>query len=239
MKLHIVVMPQRGLFQGFGTQCPDWKKKLCYGPRFPLATLFRCRGGGGEAVARYSRTTARSLDQTSEPESRMTTVHFRIGEDSWHLNHRCRSVLDDQSYAAVLDILRRRGGLVIKGHTDVGDWKTVSKISQIPFRYKHECTLCCYCEAETNPNTDSLNTRERLALRAASSQTTDLLFRPTESKQVLFAEAGRESGSSWTIATTFPDSTAFRSASMFVSSSEGNMDLCKGQGWFIFIFFFL
>lgn len=28
MKLHIVVMPQRGLFQGFGTQGPDWKKKI-------------------------------------------------------------------------------------------------------------------------------------------------------------------------------------------------------------------
>lgn len=38
MKLHIVVMPQRGLFQGFGTQGPDWKKqkqKLCYGPWIP------------------------------------------------------------------------------------------------------------------------------------------------------------------------------------------------------------
>ncbi len=113
MKLHIVVMPQRGLFQGFGTQCPDWKKKLCYGPWFPRqpsSVAVAAGWGRGEAVARYIHTTAHSWDQTSESESRMTTVHFRIGEDSWHLNHRCRSMLDDQSYAAVLDILRRRGG---------------------------------------------------------------------------------------------------------------------------------
>lgn len=55
----------------------------------------------------------------------MTTVHFRIGEDSWHLNHRCRSVLDDQSYAAVLDILRRVEIRVTLMRGSVG--KTVSK----------------------------------------------------------------------------------------------------------------
>lgn len=27
MKLHIVVMPQRGLFQGFGTHGPDWEEE--------------------------------------------------------------------------------------------------------------------------------------------------------------------------------------------------------------------
>lgn len=49
-----------------------------------------------------------------------TTVHFRLGEDSWHLNHRCRSELDDQSGAAV-----RRGGLVVE--VRVTDGGVVSK----------------------------------------------------------------------------------------------------------------
>lgn len=31
MKLQVVSMPQRGLFQGFGKQGPDWKKKLSDG----------------------------------------------------------------------------------------------------------------------------------------------------------------------------------------------------------------
>lgn len=133
MKLHIVIMPQRGLFQGFGTQRPDWKKKLCYGPTGdPPPSPWRQGGGGGEAVARYIHTTARSWDLTGESESRMTTVHFRIGEDSWHLNHRCRSVLDDQSYAAVLDILRRRGRVEIKGHTDEGGWKQYQTFPRFP-----------------------------------------------------------------------------------------------------------
>lgn len=47
MKLHVVVMPQRGLFQGFGTQRPDRKKK--HGPDSSSEPPRR-RGGG--AVAR-------------------------------------------------------------------------------------------------------------------------------------------------------------------------------------------
>lgn len=116
MKLHIVVMPQRGLFQGFGTQCRDWKKKLCYGPWFPPQTLLRGGGVGGVGGRAGGRSEVHPHHRPvpgitlANQESRMTTVHFRIGEDSWHLNHRCRSVLDDQSYAAVLDILRGLGG---------------------------------------------------------------------------------------------------------------------------------
>lgn len=104
-------------------------------PADPPPSPWQQGRGGGAAVARYIHTTARSWDQTSESESRMTTVHFRIGEDSWHLNHRCRSVLDDQSYAAVFGRLRRRRGRRQRGHTDEGEWKRYQKC---PFRYKHE-----------------------------------------------------------------------------------------------------
>lgn len=69
MKLHIVVMPQRGLFQGFGTQCPDWKKKALLwaldSPADPPPLPWQQGGAGGGAVARYiHNTTARSWDQT-------------------------------------------------------------------------------------------------------------------------------------------------------------------------------
>lgn len=125
MKLHIVVMPQRGLLQGFGTQCPDWKKKLCYGPQVPRETLLRQGAVGGSSKVQPPPRLFPGI-KTSESESWITTVHLRIGEDSWHLDHRCRSELDDQSYAAVLDILRRRGD---KGSHDKGGLETVSKMS--------------------------------------------------------------------------------------------------------------
>lgn len=80
----------------------------------PSPTALRRRrrqgGGGREGGGRPWRGTSMPLPdpgiKTSESESRMTTVHFRIGEDSWHVNHRCRSVLDDQSYAAMLDTFK-------------------------------------------------------------------------------------------------------------------------------------
>lgn len=89
MKLHIVVMPQRGLFQGFGTQRPDWKKKKGRDTSTPLPT------------PGMKTSECRELDHYSTPQD---------GEDSWHLDHRCRSVLDDQSDAAVSDVLRRQRG---------------------------------------------------------------------------------------------------------------------------------
>lgn len=47
MKLHIVVMPQRGLFQGFGTQRPDWKEEKNKTKKALLWAL-------DQAVARFS-----------------------------------------------------------------------------------------------------------------------------------------------------------------------------------------
>lgn len=47
-----------------------------------------------------------------------------------------------------------------------GDWKPYQKC---PFRYKHERTLCGHCEDKPDP--DPLNTRGRLALKAASLNT--------------------------------------------------------------------
>ena len=42
MKLHIAIMPQRGLFWGFGTQGPHWKKiKILRAYMFPFCTCLR------------------------------------------------------------------------------------------------------------------------------------------------------------------------------------------------------
>lgn len=73
-----------------------------------------------------------------------------------------------------------------KGHTDEGEWKQYQKF---PFRYKHE-----YYAVTVKPNLilTHLNTRESLALKAASSQvfyfvkpgSTHLLVGPIQSKHI-------------------------------------------------------
>lgn len=85
----------------------------------------------------------------------MTTVHVRIGEDSWHLNHRCRSVSDDRSYAAALDGLRSDKG----SHWEEGRAGRVSKKHPTPFRYKRECAVTLK-PTPTHCNTDPLNTSD-------------------------------------------------------------------------------
>ena len=84
-----------------------------------------------------------------------------------------------------------------------GDWQLYQKCPRYPSD-TNMSTLCCHCE--DTPDTDPLNTRGRLALKAASLNTHVFLFRPTQPRYVLFPEAGGESGSTRTIATTFPDS---------------------------------
>ncbi|MEQ2247401.1 hypothetical protein ILYODFUR_008988 [Ilyodon furcidens] len=83
MKLHIVIMPQRGLFQGFGTQCPD-RKKFCHGPLVPPSPNLNLRHH--DAVGWEREQTLWQGTSTPPPvpgirltsESQMTTVHFRI-----------------------------------------------------------------------------------------------------------------------------------------------------------------
>lgn len=85
----------------------------------------------------------------------MTTVHVRIGEDSWHLNHRCRSVSDDRSYAVAMDGLRSDKG----SHWEEGRAGRVSKKHPTPFRYKRECAVTLK-PTPTHCNTDPLNTSD-------------------------------------------------------------------------------
>lgn len=79
MKLHIVVMPQRGRFQGFGTQRPDWKKKkkLCYRTLFPL---MRWQQDGEEKAVERDTSTQTPAPGIRLMESRITTVRFRTGK---------------------------------------------------------------------------------------------------------------------------------------------------------------
>lgn len=61
---------------------------------------------------------------------------------------------------------------------------------------------------QNQPNTDSLNTTQSLALKAALSQIC-YLDQPSASMSYFqMLEAGHKSGSTWTTATTFPDNTA-------------------------------
>lgn len=100
----------------------------------------------------------------SKSESRVTTVLLRIGEDSWHLDHRCRSVLDDQSYAALLDIF--------EWGEEGGDkrlhWRR-SKLSKTAFLLKTWMQPVLLSWSWISHNTDSQETGS-LASKAASSQ---------------------------------------------------------------------
>lgn len=93
---HIVVMPRRGLFKALVHNVLIGRRQALHAPPL-LRGRGRRRGGGAGAGASKSPTT---------------TVHLRIGEDSWHLDHRCKSAL--AANAVVRDRghvgTRRQGG---------------------------------------------------------------------------------------------------------------------------------
>lgn len=79
----------------------------------PSASL---RGEGADAEARFIHTTTCSWDQTNQ-RARWLQYISVFGEDSWHLYHRWRSMLDDQKNAAMLDMLRRVTLMVQSGNS--------------------------------------------------------------------------------------------------------------------------